>query len=144
MPRSGRPLRWNVKKIADAGLIIAALDRADAHHTWAARLLRKQSPPWLVCEPVLAEISASLGTPEPVLEMLRLGDLEIGFKLEDNIVEVRAIVKKYRDQKVDLADACVVRMSELFRDPVVFTVDRTDFLVYRRYGRQMIPCVFPE
>ena len=43
----------------------------------------------------------------------------------------------------DLADACVVRMSELFRDSVVFTVDRTDFLVYRRHGRQAIPCVFP-
>jgi predicted nucleic acid-binding protein len=55
-----------VKKIADAGLIIAALDRQDAHHAWAARLLQRESPPWLVCEPVLAETCASLGTPEPV------------------------------------------------------------------------------
>jgi predicted nucleic acid-binding protein len=144
MPRSGRPLKRKVKKIADAGLIIAALDRRDVHHAWAASLLRRESPPWLVCEPVLAEISASLGTPKPVLEMLRLGDLEIGFDLANNLVEVLALAKKYRDQKMDLADACVVRMSELFPDSVVFTVDRTDFLVYRRHGRQAIPCLFPE
>ena len=143
MLRSGQPSNHKVKKIADAGLIIAALDRQDAHHAWAAGLLQRESPPWLVCEPVLAEISASLGTPEPVLEMLRVGDLEVGFHLADNRAEVLALVKKYRDQKIDLADACVVRMSELFRDSLVYTVDRTDFVVYRRYNRQAIPCVFP-
>jgi predicted nucleic acid-binding protein len=143
MRRSGQPSKHKVTKIADAGLIIAALDRQDMHHAWAASLLQRESPPWLVCEPVLAEISASLGTPEPVLEMLRMGDLEIGFDLSTNSVEVLTLAKKYRDQKIDLADACVVRMSELFRDSVVFTVDRTDFLIYRRHGRQAIPCVFP-
>ena len=143
MQRSGQPSKHKVKKIADAGLIIAALDRQDVHHAWGARLLQRESPPWLVCEPVLAEISASLGTPEPVLEMLRVGDLEIGFDLGTNTAEVMALARKYRDQNIDLADACVVRMSELFRDSVVFTVDRTDFLVYRRHGRQAIPCVFP-
>jgi len=144
MQRSGQPSKHKVKKIADAGLIIAALDRQDVHHAWGARLLQRESPPWLVCEPVLAEISASLGTPEPVLEMLRVGDLEIGFDLGTNTAEVMALARKYRDQNIDLADACVVRMSELFPDSVVFTVDRTDFLVYRRHRRQAIPCVFPE
>ena len=143
MRRSERPSNHKVKKIADSGLIIAALDRQDLHHGWAAGLLQREPPPWFVCEPVLAEISASLGTPEPVLEMLRVGDLEVGFVLGDNTAEVLALVKKYRDQKMDLADACVVRMSERFRDSVVYTVDRTDFLVYRRHGRQTIPCVFP-
>jgi uncharacterized protein len=143
MLRFGRPSKHKVTKIADAGLIIAALDPRDAHHSWAAGLLLRESPPWLVCEPVLAEISASLGTPEPILEMLRVGDLEVGFVLGDNTAEVLALTKKYRDQKMDLGDACVVRMTELFRDSVVFTVDRTDFLVYRRHGRQAIPCVFP-
>jgi uncharacterized protein len=133
-----------VKKIADAGLIIAALDARDAHHRWAARLLDRQSPPWLVCEPVLAEIAASIGTAEPVLEMLQVGDLELAFDLDENTDEVLALVKKYRDQEMDLADACVVRMSELFEDGIVYTVDRTDFLVYRRQGRRPVRCVFPD
>ncbi len=93
-PRS----KLKVKKIADAGLIIAALDERDAHHSWAARLLRRESPPWLVCEAVLAEISASIGTPEPVLEMLQVGDLELAFDLDENRAEVLALVRKYRDQ----------------------------------------------
>jgi len=133
-----------VKKIADSGLLIAALDKRDAYHSWAKKLLESESPPWLVCEPVLAEIALSVGTPEPVLDMLRLEDLEIAFELADNLAEVIALVKKYRDRKMDLADACVVRMSELIDGSLVYTVDKTDFSVYRRHSRQAIPCVFPD
>jgi len=133
-----------VKKIADSGLIIAALDKRDAHHEWARNILETESPPWHVCEAVLTEISASVGTPEPVLEMLRVGDLEIAFEIAENTSEVLALAKKYRDQGMDLADACVVRMSELFDDSVVYTVDKTDFSVYRRHSRRPIRCVFPS
>ena len=121
-----------MRKIADAGLIIAALDERDADHGCAARLLGRESPPWVVCEPVLAEIAATIGTPEPVLEMLQVGDLELAFDLGE-----------YRDHEMDLADACVVRMSEWFEDSVVYTVDRKDFTVYRRHGRRPVRCIFP-
>ena len=133
-----------MKRIADSGLLIAALDPRDKHHSWARRLLEHEPPAWLVCEPVLAEISASIGSPEPVLEMLEVGDLEMAFDLDENKSEVLALAKKYRDQEMDLADACIVRMSELFDDSVVYTVDKRDFLVYRRRGRQPIRCVFPS
>ncbi|MEY2429788.1 MAG: uncharacterized protein QOJ40_2673 [Verrucomicrobiota bacterium] len=133
-----------MKKIADSGLIIAALDKRDRHHDWAKRLLERESPPWLVCEAVLAEIAASVGSPEPVLEMLQAGDLELAFGMVDNTVEVLALARKYRDQGMDLADACVVRMSELFEDSRVYTVDKRDFSVYRRNARQTVPCVFPD
>ena len=133
-----------MKKIADSGLIIAALDKRDTHHEWARNILGTESPPWHVCEAVLTEISASVGTPEPVLEMLRVGDLEIAFEIAENTSEVLALAKKYRDQGMDLADACVVRMSELFQDSVVYTVDKTDFSVYRRHSRRPIRCVFPS
>ena len=133
-----------MKKIADSGLLVAALDQRDAHHAWAAELLGRESPPWLVCESVLAEVSASIGTPEPVLEMLQVGDLEIAFDLDENRSEVLALVRKYRDQRMDLADACVVRMTELFENSVVYTVDKSDFSVYRRHRRRPIRCVFPS
>jgi len=45
---------------------------------------------------------------------------------------------------MDLADACVVRMSELFPEATVYTVDKKDFSVYRRNSRQRVPCVFPD
>jgi uncharacterized protein len=132
-----------LKKIADSGLLIAALDARDEHHGWARQALEAESPPWLVCEPVLAEVSASIGTPLPVLEMLQRGDLEIALELGDQTAEVLALARKYRDQGMDLADACVVRLSELFEDSVVYTVDREDFSCYRR-GRHAVPCKFPE
>ena len=106
--------------------------------------MQHEPPAWLVCEAVLAEVSASIGSPQPVLEMLEVGDLELVFALNENTPEVLALAKKYRDQEMDLADACVVRMSELFDDSVVYTVDKTDFLVYRRRGRHPIRCVFPS
>jgi predicted nucleic acid-binding protein len=132
------------KKIADAGLLIAALDAGDEHHGWARQALETEAPPWLVCESVLAEVSASVGTPLPVLEMLHRGDLELAFELEDHLAEVLALSRKYKDQGMDLADACVVRMSEVFENSVVYTVDRKDFSCYRRRGRQAIPCKFPS
>jgi uncharacterized protein len=133
-----------MKRIADAGLVIAALDARDGHHVWARSTLADEPPPWLVCEPVVAEIAASLGTAEPVLEMLQSGDLELAFDLRENLQPVCALLRKYRDQRMDLGDACVVRMSELFEDSVVYTVDRTDFSVYRRRGRLPIRCKVPE
>jgi len=133
-----------MEKIADSGLIIAALDRGDSYHDWAKKILETETPPWLVCESVLAEICASVGTAEPVLQMLQLGDLEIKFSLNENTPEVLALIRKYRDQRMDLADACVVRMSELLEGSIVYTVDKTDFSIYRRNSRRRIPCVFPD
>jgi len=132
-----------MKKIADSGLLIAALDGSDEHHAWAQRVLEEFPPPWLICEAVLAEVSASVGTPLPALEMLLAGDLEMAFQIQEHAPEVMALARKYRDQKMDLADACIVRMSELF-DATVFTVDKKDFSIYRKHSRLKIPCVFPE
>jgi len=76
--------------------------------------------------------------------MLQVGDLEIAFLLEENKTQVLALVKKYKDHHMDLSDACVVRMSEILKDSIVYTVDKKDFSVYRRHGRESIRCVFPE
>jgi uncharacterized protein len=133
-----------LKRIADSGLLIGLLDQRDAYHEWAKAVVAAEPPPWLVCESVLFEVSFCIGTPEPVLEMLKVGDLKIAFEIAENISEVLALAKKYHDQKMDLTDASVVRMTEIFEDCRVYTVDRTDFSVYRRYSRHPIPCVFPE
>jgi hypothetical protein len=50
---------------------------------------------------------------------------------------------RYRNIPMSLADACVVRMSEIFPDPVVVTTD-SDFIIYRRHGRQTVPCLLPQ
>ncbi len=53
------------------------------------------------------------------------------------------LLKKYADRDMDLADASIVRMTELTRDCRVITVDRADFSVYRRNERDLIPLIAP-
>jgi predicted nucleic acid-binding protein len=53
------------------------------------------------------------------------------------------LMRKYRDQPMDLADACLVVMSEQIANSTVVTLDRKDFSVYRRHDREVIPCITP-
>jgi predicted nucleic acid-binding protein len=133
-----------MKKIADAGLIIGFLDRLDSHHQWAASVFEQESPPFYTAESILAEAAAVLGDADRVLEMLAVGDLVIGLDLDREVDRVRELLQKYRDRRMDLGDACCVRLAELLSGGVVYTVDRKDFKVYRKNGRQPLPCVFPN
>jgi predicted nucleic acid-binding protein len=131
-----------VKPIADPGLIVALLAADDPAHAWAADAFRRHSP-FYTCDAVLAEACSFFPTPEPVLTLVARGDLILDFDLAAELPRILALVAKYADQPMDLAGACVVRMSELAADSRVWTVDRTDFTAYRRNGRQSVPCDFP-
>ena len=133
-----------MKKIADAGLLIAFLDRLDKHHQWAARIFGRESPPFYTAEPILAEVSAVLGSADDVLRMVEVGDLVLSLDLGKEVSSVRSLVAKYKNRPMDLGDACCVRLAEIMSGSVVYTVDRTDFTVYRKNGRQPVPCVFPD
>ena len=137
---------WRVamKKIADAGLLIGFLDRLDPHHQWAARVFETESPPFYTADAILAEAAAVLGTAAVVLQMVEAGDLVLALDLGQEVSHVRALVQKYKDRKMDLGDACCVRMAEMLPGSTVYTVDRADFTVYRKNGRQPVPCVFPS
>jgi len=43
---------------------------------------------------------------------------------------------------MSLADACIVRMSEIHDRHAVLTLD-SDFLVYRKHGRTSLPLIHP-
>jgi uncharacterized protein len=132
-----------MKKIADAGLLIAFLDRLDQHHRWAARIFERESPPFFTAEPILTEVSAGLGTADDMLRMVETGDLVVSLNLTQEASALRSLIAKYKDQPMDLGDACCVRMAELIPGSVVYTVDKADFSIYRKNTRQAIPCIFP-
>ena len=132
-----------MQRIADTGLLVGLLDRLDSHHSWAIEQFEQFSP-FEVCEPVLSELAFILGDPRPGVRMLSLGDLNLSFSLAHHKERVLELLEKYRDLQMDLADACIVRMTELVDQCQVWTVDRADFRVYRRHGRQHIPCAFPS
>src|SRR5262245_7030340 len=133
-----------MRKIADAGLLIGFLDRKDKYHHWAAEIFEREEPPFHTAEPILAEVAAVVGTPDDVLRMLELGDLVISLDLQKEAAAVRALAAKYKERPMDLGDACCVRLSELLSGSVVYTVDRSDFMIYRKHGRQVVPCIFPD
>jgi predicted nucleic acid-binding protein len=132
-----------VKHILDAGPLIAALNSADEHHDWAIETLERVGPPFYSCPEAMAEAAALTEQPIAIVEMIQAGEIILDFRLSDQAAAVLGLLKKYRDRRMDLADACVVRMSELMRDCRVITLDRKDFAVYRRSGRDLIPLIAP-
>ena len=132
-----------MKHILDAGPLIAALNRDDRYHTWACATLDRLGPPFYSCPEALAEAAAMTGQPAAIVEMVRAGEIVLTFDLSAQAASVLALLRKYADRDMDLADACIVRMSELERDCRVITVDRGDFSVYRRNGRDLIPLIAP-
>jgi uncharacterized protein len=131
-----------VKLIVDSGPLVALLNRRDALHRWAQGVLAEHAPPVWTCEPVLAEVAYLLARPREVVAMVSEGAVRIGLAVERQASYLERLLQKYAG-RMDLADACVVRLSELFRDCLVATTDRQDFRVYRRNGREIIPLVVP-
>ena len=129
--------------ILDAGPLIAALNGDDHHHRWARETIARLGPPFLSCPEAIAEAAAMTGQPAAIVEMIQAGEIVLAFDLAGQAASVLALLKKYADRNMDLADACIVRMTELVRDCRVVTVDRADFSVYRRNGRDLIPIIAP-
>ena len=133
-----------MKKIADTGLLVAAADPHDRHHGWAAAALREHAP-FYTCQAVVLETARVLDSPTVVLGLIARGDviLDPAFDFNAEIPRLLELCRKYGDRSMDLADACLVRMTELTARCRIWTVDRADFSAYRRHGRQPVPCEFP-
>jgi uncharacterized protein len=129
--------------LVDASFLIALLNRQDGHHRWAATRVRDHQPPWKTCDAVLSEAFFVLGASGAALDaLLRRGAVAPAFDLGTELDRVLDLMKKYKDVPMSLADACLVRMTEIVADPLVLTTD-ADFRLYRRHGRQVVPCITP-
>lgn len=132
-----------MKGIADAGFLVAFANRTDAHHDWAVRVAEDVTDPLLTCEPVLAEASFHLESVPLVLAMIAEGLITPAFDCRQHLPQLADLARRYADRRPDLADLCLIRMSELHPRHSVITVDRDDFRVYRRNKREMIPLICP-
>lgn len=132
-----------MKTILDTGPLVALLNRADQHHEWTLAALERLELPLWTCEAVLTEAAHLTGQGGAILDMVSDGKLRIGLAIEEEAAAIAALLKRYRG-RMDLADACVVRLTELTRPCRVFTLDRRDFSTYRRNGREVIPLLAPE
>jgi predicted nucleic acid-binding protein len=132
-----------MKGIADTGFVVAFGNRSDTHHLWALDLARTITEPLLTCEAVLAEAAFHLGSSAYVLSLVQDEMLRVAFDCMRNLEQIRDLARRYEDRKPDLADLCLIRMSELYPRHLVITVDEGDFRVYRRNKREVIPTLSP-
>lgn len=132
-----------MKAIADTGFLVAFGNRKDSHHGWALQVARQVVEPLLTCEAVLAEASFHLGDSGLVLEFVRSGLVQSTFTIAEHVPRIAELARRYRDRRPDLADLCLIRMSELHPKHPVITTDLADFRVYRRNRREVIPLIHP-
>lgn len=132
--------------IVDTGPLISLFDRRDSSHVWVGDQFRQIHDPVFTCEAVLTEAVFLMRrdglNPAWLLESVQRGAIRCEFDLASEIEAISASFHRYVDRAVSIADASLVRMSELQPESVIFTLDR-DFLIYRRNGRQRIPLIAP-
>jgi uncharacterized protein len=132
--------------LLDTGPLVAYVNLNDQHHAWAVTQFQAREEPLLTCEAVWTEaaylITRRGGKPEVLWSFLRSGAVQLAFSLRADYESVAALMGRYANVPMSLADACLVRMSELKSESEVFTTD-SHFHVYRRFGRQVIPLVSP-
>jgi predicted nucleic acid-binding protein len=132
--------------IVDTGPLVAFFDRAERHHRWVAERIEELEAPLLVCEPVLAEAMYLLanysGANDALLELIENGALRVAFRIDEHVDVLRKLLQKYRDTPMSLADACVVRMAEIYERHEILTLD-SDFSVYRKHGRVPFTLIRP-
>ena len=132
--------------IIDTGPLVALLNKNDNHHDWAVAQFSMMAPPFLSCEAVISEACFLLQSfshgPTYILELLERQLIHLSFNLEVESKSVKYLLDKYQNIPMSLADACLVRMSEQISDSIICTVD-SDFKVYRKNKRDMIPVIMP-
>ncbi len=132
--------------ILDTGPLVALLNRGDRHHRWAMDQWAQIVPPLFTCEAVLAEacflVRRFPGGQAAVLDLVQRGVLDVSFRLIEETDAIFRLLRKYRDVPMSLADGCIVRMAERRAAGLVLTLD-SDFSIYRKNGRQVIPTLGP-
>jgi predicted nucleic acid-binding protein len=132
-----------MKAIADTGFLVAFRSQRDYHHHWAKALAENLSEPLLTCEAVLAEAAFHLGSAQRVIDFLEEGMVRLAFQMTEHVPRLKELASRYADRSPDMADLCLIRMSELYPKHPVITTDVTDFRIYRRGQRDRIPLIHP-
>jgi uncharacterized protein len=133
--------------ILDTGVLIAYLMPKDKFHTWAVSQLSQISTPVLTNEAVITEACFLAQRihdgQETILKLIKQGHIIIPFNLSQEIEAIENLMKRYASVPMSLADACLVRMSEMYENSQILTLD-SDFTIYRKQRNQAIPVIMPN
>lgn len=124
--------------LVDAGPLVALLDRGDAHHEECLAALRHIDDPLVSVWPAFTEamylLNFSLSAQQALWDLVDNDAVTLIQLDELDISRMRALMTKYRDLPMDLADAALVRVAEREKLSKIFTLDRRHFRLYRPSG----------
>ena len=133
--------------LADAGPLVAFVDPDTREHQWVRDHTKAFPRPLLTSEPALTEAAFVLTRDgfdaDDLFALAEGGVIKVGIEFNRERAALRSLMRKYRDVPMSLADATLVRLSELHRDCWLLTFD-THFEIYRRHGNKTIPLVMPK
>lgn len=137
----------NSQTLLDTGPLVAFLNKRDTFHSWATSVLDSLAPPLISCESVISEacflVRKLKNGQEAIMELLLNDLITLESPLHEGKESVAKLLKKYHDVPISLADACLVALSEKYPGARVLTLD-SDFRIYRKKNRQVIPLIYPE
>ena len=121
--------------LLDTGPLVALLSANDRNHDRARRVFAECAPPLRCCEAVVAEAcflmrKVHASGPAEVVALGARGLYEIALSVQDHWTSIEALLKKYANRPISLADACLIRCAEVHDDARLLTFD-SDFRVYR-------------
>ena len=133
--------------LLDTGPLVSFLADESEHAAWVHEQWDRVRPPMLTCEAVLTEAAFILKRegvdPDAIFALLERKVICVALRMDEERADLRALMRRYRGRPMSLADACLVRLSELHSGAAVFTLD-SDFHIYRRHGNKAIPLLMPE
>ncbi len=120
--------------LLDTGPLVALLSQNDANHARARRLFAECVPPFRCCEAVVAEAcflmrKVHAAGPAEGVALGRRGLFHMAISVDEHWTTVEALLRKYSDRPISLADACLIRCAEIYQEARILTFDG-DFRVY--------------
>ncbi len=132
--------------LADSGPLAALYNRRDKHHQRALDFFRNRGAhlrlytTWEVVSEVMYFLDFSAGAQSDFLEWLHAGHerelITIAALTAADLPGLAALIRKYADRPMDLADASLVWLAEKTGVTDIITIDRADFAVYRTSKRK--------
>lgn len=121
--------------LVDAGPLVAVLSRRDRHHQACLEVLKEIRRPllstWMPVTEAMYLLDFSIAAQGALLEMIERGTLQILELVREDLAAMHKLMRKYRDQPMDFADASLVQVADRLSLTEIFTLDRRDFDVYR-------------
>ncbi|MBD2508276.1 PIN domain-containing protein [Nostoc muscorum FACHB-395] len=133
--------------LLDTGPLVALVNRREQFHKWVTNQFRQIEPPLLTCEAVVTEACFLLqnvyGGEAAVISFVQKGIIHLPLSLSEEAGAVYELMLRYQSVPMSLADACLVRMAELYPTRELLTFD-SDFRIYRKNRNQLISVIMPE